>query len=76
MELQMQFNDQLIYSKLSMLNSNLLKQELLDYIDYLLNKQNTKQEQTRKPKFGCAKGMFVMSPDFDEPLDDFKEYMP
>ena len=25
--------------------------------------------------FGGAKGMFVMSPDFDEPLEDFKEYM-
>jgi hypothetical protein len=28
-----------------------------------------------KPGFGCAKGMFEMSPDFDEPLEDFKEYM-
>ncbi|GEM_PF-1609291 len=28
-----------------------------------------------KPGFGGAKGMFVMSPDFDEPLEDFKEYM-
>jgi hypothetical protein len=29
----------------------------------------------RKPVFGCAKGQFVMSDDFDAPLDDFKEYM-
>ncbi|KJR41674.1 prevent-host-death family protein [Candidatus Magnetoovum chiemensis] len=27
------------------------------------------------PKFGCAKGLITMSDDFDEPLDDFKEYM-
>ena len=27
------------------------------------------------PGFGCLKGMFEMSPDFDEPLEDFKEYM-
>lgn len=29
---------------------------------------------TRPPMFGSAKGLFVMSPDFDEPLDDFSEY--
>lgn len=30
----------------------------------------------RKAKRGCAKGPgFYMAPDFDEPLDDFKEYM-
>lgn len=31
----------------------------------------------RKPRFGSAKGLVsFMSDDFDEPLDDFKEYMP
>ena len=25
--------------------------------------------------FGCAKGQFKMAEDFDEPLDDFKDYM-
>jgi antitoxin (DNA-binding transcriptional repressor) of toxin-antitoxin stability system len=28
------------------------------------------------PKFGSASGLFEMSNDFDEPLDDFKDYMP
>jgi antitoxin (DNA-binding transcriptional repressor) of toxin-antitoxin stability system len=28
------------------------------------------------PQFGSAAGLFEMSDDFDEPLDDFKEYMP
>ncbi len=28
-----------------------------------------------KPQFGSAKGLITMSEDFDEPLDDFKEYM-
>ena len=27
------------------------------------------------PKAGFLKGAFIMSPDFDEPLEDFKEYM-
>lgn len=31
-----------------------------------------------KPKerqFGCAKGLIEMKPDFNEPLEDFREYM-
>ena len=27
------------------------------------------------PVFGCLKGQIHMSDDFDEPLEDFKEYM-
>ena len=31
----------------------------------------------RKPQFGSAKGLVTfMAADFDEPLDDFNEYMP
>jgi len=29
----------------------------------------------KAPKAGFLKGTFVVSPDFDEPLEDFKEYM-
>lgn len=35
-------------------------------------------EKVRKAKFGCAKGKpgeFYMAPDFDEPLEDFKDYL-
>jgi antitoxin (DNA-binding transcriptional repressor) of toxin-antitoxin stability system len=28
-----------------------------------------------RPKFGSAKGLIKMSDDFDEPLEDFKDYM-
>jgi antitoxin (DNA-binding transcriptional repressor) of toxin-antitoxin stability system len=28
-----------------------------------------------RPKFGSAKGLVWMSDDFDEPLEDMKEYM-
>jgi hypothetical protein len=32
--------------------------------------------QTKKvPVFGCLKGQIQMSEDFDEPLEDFKDYM-
>lgn len=49
-----------------------MKQEVIDFIEFLKLKKKTK---IKKRKFGCAKGMFTMHPDFDEPLDDFKEYM-
>ncbi|WP_414551617.1 type II toxin-antitoxin system Phd/YefM family antitoxin [Anabaena sp. CCY 0017] len=29
----------------------------------------------RRPTFGSAKGLVTISDDFDEPLEDFKEYM-
>ena len=33
-------------------------------------------QPTPYPKFGSAKGQIEMSEDFDEPLDDFRDYMP
>ena len=34
------------------------------------------QVKRTKAKFGCAKGPgFYMAPDFDEPLEEFKDYM-
>ncbi len=65
--------DALVYSKLSRLPAN-LQSEVIDFIDFLLSKEEKKQPD-RKPKFGSAKGMFKMMPDFDEPLEDFKDYM-
>ncbi|NEN25558.1 DUF2281 domain-containing protein [Cryomorpha ignava] len=35
-----------------------------------------KEIKNRKPIFGCAKGQIYSSPDFDEPLDDFKRQLP
>jgi antitoxin (DNA-binding transcriptional repressor) of toxin-antitoxin stability system len=28
-----------------------------------------------RPRFGSAKGLFIMAEDFDAPLEDFEEYM-
>jgi uncharacterized protein DUF2281 len=33
------------------------------------------QPAAPRPRFGSAKGLITMSDDFDEPLEDFKEYM-
>ena len=63
----------LLYTKLRKLPEN-LKTEVLDFIDFLLNKSG-KPKNNSSPKFGSGRGMFVMKDDFDEPLEDFKEYM-
>ena len=64
-----------------------LQREVLDFIDFLVNKyQKTKPSlkkekrtisplKKRKSNFGSAKGLIIMGDDFDQPLDDFKEYM-
>lgn len=57
-----------------------LKEEVLHYIAFLIKEQANHQiHPVRKPKkrtFGSAKGKYKLAPDFDAPLDDFKEYMP
>ncbi len=59
--------------KLSQLINN-VKGEVNDFIDFLLSK-NEKSKTSNKPQFGKGKGTFVMQLDFDEPLEDFKNYM-
>ena len=63
----------LLYSKLASLPDH-LKSEVGDFIDFLATKAK-KEQKKAKPKFGSGKDMFVIKPDFDQPLDDFKEYM-
>ena len=48
------------------LDKNIVREPLSDY----------KPTRTPKPVFGSGKGIFgKMADDFDEPLDDMKEYM-
>lgn len=62
----------LLYNEIASLPDN-LKQEVLDFVQFLHTKSKTKKIKQRK--FGCAKGFFTMSSDFDAPLNDFKDYM-
>ena len=62
-----------IYTKLETMPKD-LQQQVADFVDFLLSKSSLKKEKVI-PQFGCAKGQIRMSPDFDAPLDDFKEYM-
>jgi hypothetical protein len=50
------------------------RKDVSDYLDFLLYKyQNYKSV---KPYAGCMKGTVTwMSDDFNEPLEDFKDYM-
>lgn len=68
-----------ILNKINLLSLPLAK-EAVDYIDFLLKEKNNinikPKLKNKKPlKAGFAKGFFEMKPDFDEPLDDFKDYM-
>jgi hypothetical protein len=51
-----------------------LKNEALDFIEFLIHK-NENLKIPNHPKSGFLKGSFSVQNDFDEPLDDFKEYM-
>ena len=62
-----------LYSELSSLPSD-LKKEVQDFIEFLKIKAK-KQGANKQRKFGGAKGFFKMRADFDEPLEDFKDYM-
>ncbi|MFH1320725.1 MAG: DUF2281 domain-containing protein [Bacteroidota bacterium] len=62
-----------LYTEINILPVH-LKKEVADFVEFLKQKAKSKKK-IRKRKFGYAKGFFKMSEDFDEPLDDFKEYM-
>ena len=50
------------------------RQEVSEYLDFLLYKYH--EHKPVKPYAGCMKGTFLwMSEDFNEPLEDFKDYM-
>lgn len=54
-----------------------LKKELKEFVQHLKEKaklsSDSKRIKVRRP--GSLKGKIKMSADFDEPLEDFKEYM-
>ena len=68
-------NNTALLSKLAHLPKN-FQIEVSKSIDYLICRAKKEKSATQtKSKFGIAKGMFIMSPDFDAPLEDFKDYM-
>ena len=57
------------------------QQEVMNFVDFLLvspSNTNAKNDSAirKHPYAGCMSGTFgQMSDDFNEPLDDFKDYM-
>jgi ABC-type phosphate/phosphonate transport system substrate-binding protein len=62
-----------LYSQISSLPAD-LKKQVSEFVKSLKKERKDKKE-IKERQFGYAKGLFKMSEDFDEPLDDFKEYM-
>ena len=62
-----------LYTRISTLPLSIQK-EMVDYMEFLIKKHKFHGTKIH-PKAGCMKGLFKMSPDFNEQLDDFKEYM-
>ena len=73
-------NNQLIAQQINQLPQK-AKEELQLFMEFLFNKYNvnsnqeTKKEDKKRTGFGSWKGI-QLSDDFDEPLEDFKDYMP
>lgn len=66
--------EKLILSQIQQLPEQ-LKQEVLHYIEFLQTKYKSQNGKRKKRKAGSAEGKFKLAPDFDAPLEDFKEYM-
>ncbi|MFN2458727.1 MAG: DUF2281 domain-containing protein [Chitinophagaceae bacterium] len=62
-----------LYTELSTLPTH-LKKEVQDFIEFLKAKAK-KQHPIKQRQFGAEKGFFTIHDNFDEPLEDFKEYM-
>ena len=61
-----------LYTKLVGLPDE-LKKEANDFVEFLKSKVPDKHVP-KKRTAGLAKGLIEMSEDFDEPLEDFKDY--
>jgi len=75
--------EQLVLFQLKQMPDN-LKQEVLDFIAFLFAKYKKTDPKPNlsgsvpknpKPAFGCGVVNVKLAPDFDAPLDDFKDYM-
>jgi hypothetical protein len=52
-----------------------LRAEVADFVAFLKNKTKSNTKSNIKLReFGFAKGKIILSKDFDEPLDEFKEF--
>jgi hypothetical protein len=62
-----------LYTEISTLSPS-HKNEVAEFVQFLKTKKKPKNS-IKEREFGCAKGLFEMQKDFEEPLEDFKDYM-
>lgn len=67
-------DEKIILSQIQQLPEQ-LKQEVLHYVEFLQTKYKAKSRKPKNRKAGSANGKYELAPDFDAPLEDFKEYM-
>jgi predicted AAA+ superfamily ATPase len=73
-------HDSYIFQKYKLL-PDVVQKQISDYIEFLVSKYQKNQEsehhhqEKKKSNFGSAKGLIIISDDFDEPIDEFKPYM-
>ena len=65
-------NDLELYAILAELPDD-FKKEAHDFVEFLKTKVS-KKEGSQKRTAGLGKGLIEMSEDFNEPLEDFKDY--
>ncbi|MEL7144988.1 MAG: DUF2281 domain-containing protein [Bacteroidota bacterium] len=65
-----------LYTRINSLPSNLQK-EVRDFVEFLKHKlEKDKAENFNRSRvFGQLRGKIEIAPDFDEPLNDFKDYL-
>jgi hypothetical protein len=63
-----------IYIKLATLPDD-MKKQVGDFVEFMKSKTIAKENIKAQRKAGLAKGLIEMKEGFDDPLEDFKEYM-
>jgi len=64
-----------LYTKISSLPDS-LKSEVVDFIDFLRSRKKKLKSNAKKARvFGYAKGSITLKPGFDDPIEDFNDYM-
>ena len=64
-----------LYTKIASL-PDYLKSEVVDFIEFLETKKQKEKIKNKKGRvFGYAKGKITLKPGFDDPIEDFKDYI-
>lgn len=52
-----------------------LQAQVQDFVAFLKTRHPQSEPLLKQRQFGAGKGRITMAADFDEPLEDFKDYM-